>query len=57
MMLVTSAILVSISRNGLSPIRLNKQIDNNLNKHIINASNVVFPLAVINVLKLCELLF
>jgi hypothetical protein len=57
MMLVTSAILVSISWNGLSPIRLNKQIGNHLNKHIINASSVVFPLAVINAVTLCELLF
>ncbi len=59
MLLVTSAVKtpVSISWNGLSPITLNKQIGNNLNKHIINASNVVLPLAVINVLTLCELLF
>jgi hypothetical protein len=40
MLLVTLALktLVSISRNGLNPITLNKQIDNHLNKHIINAS-------------------
>jgi len=30
--------LVSISQNGLSPITINKQIDNHLNRHIINAS-------------------
>jgi hypothetical protein len=36
MLLVTLALktLVSISQNGLSPITLNKQIDNHLNKHI-----------------------
>jgi hypothetical protein len=40
MLLVTLALktLVSISRNGLSPITLNKPRDNNYNKHIINAS-------------------
>jgi hypothetical protein len=40
MLLVTLALktLVSISQNGLSPITLNKQIDNHLNRHIINAS-------------------
>jgi len=35
--------LVSISQNGLSPIALNKKIDNNLNKHIINASIHLAP--------------
>ncbi len=33
--------LVSISQNGLSPITINKQIDNHLNRHIINASSRV----------------
>jgi hypothetical protein len=44
MLLVTSAVktLVSISQNGLSPVTLNKQIDNHLNKHIINASTGLF---------------
>ncbi len=40
MLLVTSAVktLLSISQNGISPITLNKQIDNHLNMDIINAS-------------------
>jgi hypothetical protein len=40
MLLVTLALktLVSISQNGPHPITLNKQIDNHLNKHVINAS-------------------
>ena len=29
---------MTISQNGLSPITINKQIDNHLNRHIINAS-------------------
>jgi hypothetical protein len=39
MLLVTLALktLVPISQNGLSPITLNKQINNHLNKHDINA--------------------
>jgi hypothetical protein len=44
MLLVTSAVktVLSISQNGISPITLNKQIDNNhLNKDIINASTNV----------------
>ncbi len=45
MLLVTLALktLVSISQNGLSPITLNKQIDNQLNKHILNASISLSP--------------
>jgi len=40
MLLVTLALktLLSISQNGISPITLNKQLGNYLNKDIINAS-------------------
>ncbi len=40
MLLVTLALktLLSISQNGISPITLNKQLGNHLNKDIINAS-------------------
>jgi hypothetical protein len=40
MLLVTLALktLLSISQNGISPITLNKQLGNHLNKEIINAS-------------------
>jgi len=40
MLLVTLALktFVSISQNGLTPITLNKQVDNQLNKHDMNAS-------------------
>jgi len=40
MLLVISAvkIVLSISQNGSSPITLNKQLGNHLNKYIINAS-------------------
>jgi hypothetical protein len=40
MLLVTLALntLLSISQNGISPITLNKQLANHLNKDIINAS-------------------
>jgi hypothetical protein len=43
MLLVTLALktLLSISQNGISPITLNKQLDNHLNKDIINASSVL----------------
>jgi hypothetical protein len=41
MRLVTLAfkMLLSISQNGISPITLNKQLGNHLNKDIINASS------------------
>ncbi len=41
MLLVASAFntLLSISQNGISPITLNKQLGNHLNKDIINASS------------------
>jgi hypothetical protein len=32
--------LLSISQNGINPITLNKQLDNHLNKDIINASSL-----------------
>ncbi len=40
MLLVTSAFqtVLSVYQNGISPITLNKQIGNHLNKDIINAS-------------------
>ncbi len=40
MLLVTLALktLLSISQNGISPITLNKQLGNHLNKDIMNAS-------------------
>jgi hypothetical protein len=42
-LLVTSTVktVLSISQNGISPITLNKQIGNHLNKDIINASTNV----------------
>ncbi len=45
MLFVTLALktLVSISQNGLSPITLNKQIDNHLKMHITNASIYLSP--------------
>ncbi len=50
MLLVTLALktLLSISQNGLSPITLNKQIDNHLNKHIINASTYLLTVCVLS---------
>jgi hypothetical protein len=43
MLLVTLALktLPSISQNGISPITLNKQLGNHLNKDTINASSVL----------------
>ena len=43
MLLVTSAVktVLSISQNGISPITLNKQIGNLLNKDIITASKTL----------------
>ncbi len=40
MLLVTLTLktLLSISQNGISPITINKQLGNHLNKDIINAS-------------------
>jgi hypothetical protein len=43
MLLITLALktVLSISQNGISPITINKQIGNHLNKDIINASTNV----------------
>jgi hypothetical protein len=48
MLLVTLTLktLLSISQNGISPITLNKQLGNHLNKDIINASNILLEIQV-----------
>jgi hypothetical protein len=58
MLLVTLSLttLLSVSQNGISPITLNKQLRNHLNKDIINASSKLACLSMINNGNFCNML-